>query len=201
MSLSRCFFKGRTQLCALLLAHGADPYLKNQESQTPLDLATAEDVKSLLQDAMANAPPTTVAVSPSAAAMLASGDGVANICASGGASGGSMALLPHATSRSDLSNMGVADGVAAPVVGASGVLPVPPIFPSGMPHPGDGCLDFSETGMQAQETSCDVTMKSFLQRLVTSFVPAERNDIQQIPKIKEEEDKRNLKETGRNARD
>lgn len=44
--------KGRTQLCALLLAHGADPYMKNQESQTPIELASAEDVKCLLQDAM-----------------------------------------------------------------------------------------------------------------------------------------------------
>jgi tankyrase len=32
--------KGRTQLCALLLAHGADPSMKNQEGQAPLDLAT-----------------------------------------------------------------------------------------------------------------------------------------------------------------
>lgn len=44
--------KGRTQLCALLLAHGADPYTKNQEGQTPIELATADDVKCLLQDAM-----------------------------------------------------------------------------------------------------------------------------------------------------
>lgn len=44
--------KGRTQLCALLLAHGADPYMKNQEGQTPIELAVAEDVKCLLQDAM-----------------------------------------------------------------------------------------------------------------------------------------------------
>lgn len=44
--------KGRTQLCALLLAHGADAFLKNQENQTPIELATAEDVKCLLQDAM-----------------------------------------------------------------------------------------------------------------------------------------------------
>lgn len=44
--------KSRTQLCSLLLAHGADPFMKNQEGQTCLDLATAEDVKSLLQDAM-----------------------------------------------------------------------------------------------------------------------------------------------------
>lgn len=44
--------KGRTQLCALLLAHGADPYMKNQEVQTPIELASAEDVKCLLQDAM-----------------------------------------------------------------------------------------------------------------------------------------------------
>ncbi|XP_033757082.1 poly [ADP-ribose] polymerase tankyrase-1-like [Pecten maximus] len=48
--------KGRTQLCALLLAHGADPTMKNQEGQTPLDLATADDVNALIQDAM---PPTT----------------------------------------------------------------------------------------------------------------------------------------------
>lgn len=34
--------KGRTQLCALLLAHGADPTMKNQEGQTPLDLATVK---------------------------------------------------------------------------------------------------------------------------------------------------------------
>lgn len=46
--------KGRTQLCALLLAHGADPFLKNQEGQAPVDLSTAEDVKSLLHDAMAS---------------------------------------------------------------------------------------------------------------------------------------------------
>lgn len=32
--------KGRTQLCALLLAHGADPTLTNQEGQAPLDLVT-----------------------------------------------------------------------------------------------------------------------------------------------------------------
>lgn len=44
--------KGRTQLCALLLAHGANPHLRNQDNQTPLDLATADDVKSLLLDAM-----------------------------------------------------------------------------------------------------------------------------------------------------
>ncbi|XP_019773681.1 poly [ADP-ribose] polymerase tankyrase [Dendroctonus ponderosae] len=46
--------KGRTQLCALLLAHGADPFLKNQESQAPVDLASADDVRCLLQDAMAS---------------------------------------------------------------------------------------------------------------------------------------------------
>lgn len=44
--------KSRTQLCSLLLAHGADPFMKNQEGQTCYDLATADDVKSLLQDAM-----------------------------------------------------------------------------------------------------------------------------------------------------
>ncbi|XP_071401422.1 LOW QUALITY PROTEIN: poly [ADP-ribose] polymerase tankyrase-2-like, partial [Centroberyx affinis] len=44
--------KGRTQLCALLLAHGADPALRNQEGQSPLDLVTADDVRALLTAAM-----------------------------------------------------------------------------------------------------------------------------------------------------
>lgn len=39
--------KGRTQLCALLLAHGADPTMKNQEGQTPLDLATVNGLHYL----------------------------------------------------------------------------------------------------------------------------------------------------------
>lgn len=57
--------KGRTQLCALLLAHGADPHMKNQEGQTPLDLSTAEDVKCLLQDAMTQHLPPSSSASPS----------------------------------------------------------------------------------------------------------------------------------------
>ncbi|CAF3884191.1 unnamed protein product, partial [Adineta steineri] len=44
--------KGRTQLCSLLLSHGANPHLRNQDNQTPLDLASADDVKSLLMDSM-----------------------------------------------------------------------------------------------------------------------------------------------------
>ncbi|XP_065348135.1 poly [ADP-ribose] polymerase tankyrase [Cloeon dipterum] len=64
--------KGRTQLCALLLAHGADPFLKNQEGQTPLQLATAEDVRCLLQDAMVSSNmssggQTSLSTSPQAA--------------------------------------------------------------------------------------------------------------------------------------
>lgn len=43
------------------LAHGADPFLRNQEGQTPVELASADDVRSLLQDAMAsqNVPTTS----------------------------------------------------------------------------------------------------------------------------------------------
>jgi len=36
------------------LAHGADPFLKNQEGQSPFDLASADDVRCLLQDVMAS---------------------------------------------------------------------------------------------------------------------------------------------------
>uniref|UniRef100_A0A7R9EAC2 Poly [ADP-ribose] polymerase n=1 Tax=Timema monikensis TaxID=170555 RepID=A0A7R9EAC2_9NEOP len=67
--------KGRTQLCALLLAHGADPFLKNQEGQSPADLASAEDVRCLLQDAMATHPthpvprPSSIAAPPTSPAI------------------------------------------------------------------------------------------------------------------------------------
>lgn len=36
------------------MAHGADPFLKNQEGQSPFDLASADDVRCLLQDVMAS---------------------------------------------------------------------------------------------------------------------------------------------------
>ncbi|KAG8193909.1 hypothetical protein JTE90_011464 [Oedothorax gibbosus] len=67
--------KGRTQLCALLLAHGADPTMKNHEGQTPFDLATAEDVKCLLVDAMPppTLPPSTKSSSLSPAILPSSG--------------------------------------------------------------------------------------------------------------------------------
>ncbi|XP_072943225.1 poly [ADP-ribose] polymerase tankyrase [Epargyreus clarus] len=73
--------KARTQLCALLLAHGADPFLKNQEGQTALELAGAEDVRSLLQDAMTAGagdapPPAAAAPPPRVPVLLPSGDTV-----------------------------------------------------------------------------------------------------------------------------
>ena len=39
---------GCTQLCALLLQHGADVTLKNKHDQTPLHLASADEVKCIL---------------------------------------------------------------------------------------------------------------------------------------------------------
>ena len=65
--------KGRTHLSALLLAHGADPFMRNQEGQTPLDLATADDVRSLLQDAMISPPSTSGAALSGATVSVASG--------------------------------------------------------------------------------------------------------------------------------
>ncbi|CAG4948307.1 unnamed protein product [Parnassius apollo] len=72
--------KARTQLCALLIAHGADPFLKNQEGQTALELAGADDVRSLLQDAMTGAagasepPPPPPPPPPRLPVRLPSGD-------------------------------------------------------------------------------------------------------------------------------
>ncbi|CAG0883067.1 unnamed protein product [Cyprideis torosa] len=87
--------KGRTQLCALLvssldwlkvnLAHGADPYLKNQEGHSPLDLASAEDVMSLLSDSMSSATPPVLKQTTSTPDQAL----------------GAVALLPPSTSHTD----------------------------------------------------------------------------------------------------
>jgi tankyrase len=44
--------KSRTQMCALLLEHGADMTIKNLDGRTAVDLATADDVKALLENAI-----------------------------------------------------------------------------------------------------------------------------------------------------
>ncbi|CAG9818394.1 unnamed protein product [Phaedon cochleariae] len=97
--------KGRTQLCALLLAHGADPFLKNQEAQAPVNLASADDVRCLLQDAMASqqgvataspspapslAPPTAPAPSVYETIVMPSGAAVQLLVPIGGRGGVSM---------------------------------------------------------------------------------------------------------------
>ncbi|XP_055921141.1 poly [ADP-ribose] polymerase tankyrase [Eupeodes corollae] len=72
--------KGRTQLCALLLAHGADSYMKNQEGQTPIELATADDVKCLLQDAMTTSLAANSTLSTSQTSLISNSPSPAPSC-------------------------------------------------------------------------------------------------------------------------
>ncbi|XP_050293322.1 poly [ADP-ribose] polymerase tankyrase [Anthonomus grandis grandis] len=121
--------KGRTQLCALLLAHGANPFLKNQEGQTPADLASADDVRCLLQDAMTSqfgiptevAPnsirPPSIALPPHTASPSISGSvsGVTTetvVMPSGAAVQLMVPVGPVGGSRCSVS-MGVAEGAPA----------------------------------------------------------------------------------------
>jgi tankyrase len=104
--------KGRTQLCALLLAHGANPFLKNQENQTAYDLATAEDVKSLLHDAMlANQP---LNMSSSTCLPLKQAEAVELITLPSG----NQIELPITMSCSTRTCLSVIDGVESNVDGA-----------------------------------------------------------------------------------
>ena len=157
MKLKRIFLlKGRTQLCALLLAHGADPTLKNQEGQTPLDLCSADDVKCLLQDAMPTtlALPTTTKTSvpnanprPSSSMTFGPPAGTDNVVMP---SGTTFPLAPVAAVSSSLPNSACPAGIG---VG----------FP--MPHPGDGCIDFSKSEMVTPETSLNMSLTAFLASL------------------------------------
>ncbi|XP_063051733.1 tankyrase, TRF1-interacting ankyrin-related ADP-ribose polymerase b isoform X2 [Engraulis encrasicolus] len=114
--------KGRTQLCALLLAHGADPTMKNQEGQTALDLATADDIRALLIDAM---PPDALpsCFKPTATVVSASASLISTaavVSASASAS-----LISPASTPSCLSAASSIDNLAGPLnelagAGASG---------------------------------------------------------------------------------
>ncbi|XP_050928761.1 poly [ADP-ribose] polymerase tankyrase-2 [Lates calcarifer] len=135
--------KGRTQLCALLLAHGADPTMKNQEGQTPLDLATADDIRALLIDAM---PPDALpsCLKPQATVVSAS-------VVSTGASGG--VVISPSPSPSCLSAASSIDNLTTPlsditVAGATGTA--------------DGA---SGSDRKEGETLLDMTINQFLKSL------------------------------------
>ncbi|KAG5841492.1 hypothetical protein ANANG_G00200060 [Anguilla anguilla] len=100
--------KGRTQLCALLLAHGADPTMKNQEGQTPLDLATADDIRALLMDAM---PPDALPSCLKPQATVVSAAGV------------SAAVISPASTPSCLSAASSVDNLAGPLAELGGAGP------------------------------------------------------------------------------
>ncbi|KAM4719674.1 poly [ADP-ribose] polymerase tankyrase-1 isoform 1-T1 [Anableps anableps] len=135
--------KGRTQLCALLLAHGADPTMKNQEGQTPLDLATADDIRALLIDAM---PPDALpsCLKPQATVVSA---GVVSSGAAGGV------VISPSPSPSCLSAASSIDNLTAPLsdiaaAGATGVA--------------DGA---SGSDRKEGETLLDMTINQFLKSL------------------------------------
>ncbi|KAK1793872.1 hypothetical protein P4O66_010697 [Electrophorus voltai] len=99
--------KGRTQLCALLLAHGADPTIHNQEGQSPLDLVTADDVRALLTAAM---PPSALpACYKPQLISISSSSGVV-----------SSALSSSSTTRSSTSSLDMHTGVFPELLGPSG---------------------------------------------------------------------------------
>ncbi|XP_030647094.1 tankyrase, TRF1-interacting ankyrin-related ADP-ribose polymerase b isoform X2 [Chanos chanos] len=97
--------KGRTQLCALLLAHGADPTMRNQEGQTALDLATADDIRALLIDAM---PPDALPVCFKPQTTVVSASLSTSL---------STSLISPASTPSCLPAMGSTDNLAGPPLG------------------------------------------------------------------------------------
>ena len=142
--------KGRTQLCALLLAHGADPTLKNQEGQTPLDLASADDVKCLLQDAMPTAtvlPTTTKALAPPAVPATP------------------ISLRQDALGQQGTSTVVMPSGASVNAAAPTAVVPAGAGAAFPRPHPGDGSMDFTKTEMVTSETSLNMSIGAFLTSL------------------------------------
>uniref|UniRef100_T1I1W7 Poly [ADP-ribose] polymerase n=1 Tax=Rhodnius prolixus TaxID=13249 RepID=T1I1W7_RHOPR len=154
--------KGRTQLSALLLAHGADPMLKNQEGQCPLEVATGEDVRCLLQDAMAAVPTSTTATSVAVTAQI---NGATSIPATATAdSAGTNATTAPPTSPAP---------PASPIQSAPTVHTDTVVLPSGaclsLPsptyyHKGDGATS-PHLSSEARRDVAATTLASFLQSL------------------------------------
>jgi len=142
--------KGRTQLCALLLAHGSDPTLKNQEGQTPLDLASADDVKCLLQDAMPTAtalPTTTKALAPPSVPATP------------------ISLRQDALGQQGTSTVVMPSGASVSAAAPTAVVPAGAGAAFPRPHPGDGSMDFTKTEMVTSETSLNMSIGAFLTSL------------------------------------
>ncbi|XP_061887073.1 poly [ADP-ribose] polymerase tankyrase-1 isoform X2 [Entelurus aequoreus] len=136
--------KGRTQLCALLLSHGADPTMKNQEGQTPLDLATADDIRALLIDTM---PPEALpcCLKPQATVVSAS-------VVTAGATGG-MVISPSSSPSSCLSAASSIDNLTMPLGG---------ITVGGATGTADGA---SSSNRKEGDTLFDMTINQFLKSL------------------------------------
>ncbi|XP_070541191.1 poly [ADP-ribose] polymerase tankyrase-2-like [Ptychodera flava] len=149
--------KGRTQLCALLLAHGADPTMKNQEGQTPLDLATAEDVRSLLVDAM---PPTQpMAVTKTSPSSVASSASVS--LSSTPSNGTPSSVLASSTEQlaGAMGGLSIANQAASAPAVAAAAAPVA-IAPVGA---GDGAVE--RTASEGSEGILDINITTFLKNL------------------------------------
>ncbi|XP_040053028.2 poly [ADP-ribose] polymerase tankyrase-1 isoform X2 [Gasterosteus aculeatus] len=140
--------KGRTQLCALLLAHGADPTMKNQEGQTPLDLATADDIRALLIDAM---PPDAL---PSCLKPQATVVSVSASVVGAGATGG--VVISPSPSPSCLSAASSIDNLTTPL----GDITV-----GGATGPADGASGSDRKEGESSYALQDMTINQFLKSL------------------------------------
>lgn len=144
--------KGRTQLCALLLAHGADPFMKNQENQTPIEISTAEDVKCLLQDAM------TMSISPTVAASSTTGGGI--VCVSShNASNQSILVSPTTETETVTLPTGASMTLTIPV-------PVPqtPNRSCMSPAQGQGAESHGDGASELNESDAENSVAGFLMR-------------------------------------
>jgi len=130
------------------------PTLKNQEGQTPLDLATADDVKCLLTDAM----PTDIVLPTRSKSPIPNRPDIGLRQDTMGAIT-STVVMPSGTA--------VPISTPAPPIAATSTALVPAgagsAFPK--PAPGDGGIDFTKTEMVTPETSLNMCLAAFLASL------------------------------------
>lgn len=158
-------------MCVLLLEHGIDVTIKNQDGKTALDLAVAEDIKILLEEAMPRQITSTKqstskslsnsigkigSIRPRDASQTREQSAIAGALSPSG-SGNDLASSYNGSSNSNL-NTHHNDFYSQSLYSLQSIS-----------ETGDGCMDLDSEQSRNQVNTDQMTIKNFLNRIDESF--------------------------------
>ena len=143
--------KGRTQMCSLLLEHGADLTVKNLDGRSALELTTADDVKTLLENAMPRPLSSNLVVRLKGQIQSANRDKEQPTIAGAVENACDLVKINGITSR-ETEQRTIVNSIQTPT------------------ESGDGCMDLNSEQKRNQHNTNNMTIKEFLNRIDESYV-------------------------------